>query len=788
MSFKGSIRGQVTLLLSFIFMVVIAVASIRAYERMQSDIQSAYSLLSLRSTAIAEKQGESVRYAKQIVNIITITGDLKAISKPETCPMQVRGYLKKDPAIANIIITDLQGNVVCSTAKLSRNYNLSDRAYFHKALKQEDFVSGDPVMGKLLNRSVLPFAQRYSDVTGKPSGVIVVSLDLDWVNKEFKRLLGDPGIRTGLVTSEGLVLSRYPEPEKWVGRNISHFPAFKAMMKINGSGTTDVVSHDGQKRIYSFANFSKADSVNIYLWMTLPRDSVVANAIKQFEWAIAIALSLLVLTLGIAWYLSERAVIRPLYQVIDTARRLSLGDHDVRTGIQHNQGEIGQLAAAFDEMAYNLSRYDSFSGLPNQLFFEELLEDLIVKSTQREGRFSILSVSIDNLLDLDATYPIEVVDGLIKTVSARLTVSVGANGLIGKLGRGAFHLATPDVSDPIEMAGFVTKLKLAVGQPYITQGLEFFPSIHVGVAFFPDDGSTVADLIQHSSTALNQARLDKHNAYRFFEPQMNQQMLEKVRLLNDMRHAIEAGDQFMLFYQPQKCLLTGKILGVESLLRWNHPNHGMIPPGKFILLAEESGLIVPLGDWVMVQSISQAKVWITEGLVTANFVISINVSPVQFESVTLIERIKEVLNEHGLDPKHVELELTESLLMENIEKAMKLLQEAKTLGLGLAIDDFGTGYSSLAYLRHFDVDKLKIDKSFIDHITTDPDSHAIVSATVNMAHALGMTVIAEGVETAEQMKVLATLGCDEIQGYFCSKPIPAEALIAFMEDRMKESK
>jgi EAL domain-containing protein (putative c-di-GMP-specific phosphodiesterase class I) len=310
------------------------------------------------------------------------------------------------------------------------------------------------------------------------------------------------------------------------------------------------------------------------------------------------------------------------------------------------------------------------------------------------------------------------------------------------------------------------------------QELHITPSI--GIALYPDDGEDAQTLLKNADTALHRAKEQGRNNYQFYTSTMNATALERLNLESKLRYALER-KEFVVYYQPQVSLKTGQIVGIEALVRWQHPDLGLIPPLKFIPLAEETGLSVPLGLWVLRTACAQNKAWQEAGYPPLK--VAVNLSTRLFKQQNLIQQVAQVLQETGLDPDYLELELTEGIIMENIETAIITLKELKKMGVHLSVDDFGTGYSSLAYLKQFPIDTLKIDRSFVLDITTDPDDAMIALLIINMAHNLKLKVIAEGVETKEQLTFLRSYNCDEIQGYLFSRPVPAEELVKLLQER-----
>jgi diguanylate cyclase (GGDEF)-like protein len=362
-------------------------------------------------------------------------------------------------------------------------------------------------------------------------------------------------------------------------------------------------------------------------------------------------------------------------------------------------------------------------------------------------------------------------DVLLMTVAARLRSSLRDTDTVARLSGDEFVVILSQHEDQPLTADIVQRVMDSVAQPVMLGPKEFFVTCSIGVAAYPSDGTPPESLIEHADIAMYRAKKLGRNNFQFYTPAMNEESLERVRIESALRNALER-NEFVLHYQPQVDLKTGRIVGMEALIRWKHPELGMVPPSRFVGVAEDTGLIVPIGAWVMRTAAAQNKAWQDAGL--GRLRVAVNVSARQFSAADLVPGIEQVLLDTGLDPSCLELELTESLFMSDVTPAVELLHRMKSLGVQLSIDDFGTGYSSFSYLSRFPIDVLKIDRSFVNDITHDANDAAIVASIIALAHNLRLSVIAEGVETAEQLDYLRHQGCDEMQGYYFSRPLPAQ--------------
>lgn len=438
--------------------------------------------------------------------------------------------------------------------------------------------------------------------------------------------------------------------------------------------------------------------------------------------------------------------------------------------------DISQRKTAEARIQY-LSSHDALTGLPNRVLFQDRLENAINVAARDHHRVALLNLDLDNFKLLNDSLGHSAGDALLRTVSSRLKRCIRETDTLSRLGGDAFLIALTDVKNIESIHTMLIEIQDQVATPMDIGGRTLSLTCSIGVAVYPDDGDQFETLLKRADKAMYHAKEAGRNTCHFFTEQINTDSLAHLRTAHSLRIAVKQ-KQFTLHYQPQIGLRTGQLLGVEALIRWNHPTEGLISPGQFIGIAEQTGLIVEIGDWVLREACRQAVAWQQAGL--PPFVVAVNISVVQFRRGNFEQSVLSALEESGLAPQYLEIELTESVLLDDMDTMLSLMSRLKALGIKLAIDDFGTGYSSLAYLKRFKVDRLKIDQSFVRDIARDPDDRAIVSAIIQMARSLNLRSIAEGVETLEQLEFLRAQGCDEAQGYFYSRPVPPEAFETFV--------
>jgi diguanylate cyclase (GGDEF)-like protein/PAS domain S-box-containing protein len=478
--------------------------------------------------------------------------------------------------------------------------------------------------------------------------------------------------------------------------------------------------------------------------------------------------------------LAEKGVVRgaevEIYRRDRTRRWVLMNLRAVRGTDGHivlHEGTVEDITdrKVAEERVQFLAYYDVLTGLPNRTLLRDRLAQALASARRQKDKVVLLFLDLDRFKIINDSLGHSLGDLLLQDVAERLKRWAREQDTVARLGGDEFLIVLTRIKDVADAAVAAERIVNAMTAEFVVQGHSLRISCSLGLSIFPEHGADGETLIKNADAAMYCAKENGRNNFRFFTGDMNAQVLERLTSENSLRLALDKKELFLV-YQPQMDIATGRITGLEALLRWQHPELGLVPPDGFIRIAENSGLIVPIGEWVIRTACSQSRKWHDEGLPAVP--IAVNVSAVQFRQEGFCELIKRVLQETGLAPQNLELELTESLLLSNADVMSSVFQELKAMGLKLAIDDFGTGYSSLSYLKQFPVGKLKIDRAFIRDVAVSADDAAITTAIISMAKSLNLKVIAEGVETEAQMSFLRAHQCDEIQGYYFSKPLAAD--------------
>jgi diguanylate cyclase (GGDEF)-like protein len=472
-------------------------------------------------------------------------------------------------------------------------------------------------------------------------------------------------------------------------------------------------------------------------------------------------------TIGVLLFLSaERNTFTPAF--VEILRRLS---GNVSFALE-NLVRIAEKEQA-DERIKHLATHDSLTDLPNRMMFNQLLEYSIKTASRYERRCAVLFIDLDRFKLINDSLGHDAGDILLIEMANRLRGTLRTSDVVARLGGDEFVVLLNEITDIQQVKTVAGHLLSALSKSMELSGQECRVTASIGVAMYPDDGTDEQTLTKRADIAMYLAKAEGKNDVRFFSHEISTQSLDRLTIETDLQHALER-NELCLYYQPKLDVRTNKISGVEALLRWNHPTLGLLPPVQFISVAEETGLIVPIGRWVMKTACAQAVAWQRQGLPLMSM--AVNVSPRQFSDENLLRDIEDALAVSGLDPKCLQIEITESMVMLNVERAIRVLDSIQSRGVHLAIDDFGTGYSSMSVLKRFPIDTIKIDRSFVRDLPKNSEDKAIAQAIISMGKALGLTVVAEGVETVEQDQFLRLHACDEIQGFLFSKPVPADQI------------
>lgn len=432
-----------------------------------------------------------------------------------------------------------------------------------------------------------------------------------------------------------------------------------------------------------------------------------------------------------------------------------------------------------EERIERLAYYDPLTDLPNRVLLQDRLARVLANAQRNHRVAAILMLDLDRFKNINESLGHGIGDAVLQAVAERLRTCMRDADTVARLGGDEYLVVLADIEDAQGAAIVAKKILDSFAPPIVVGDRELGVSLSIGISVYPNDGEDQQSLMKNADSAVYSAKQAGRNTYQFYTRDMNASTLEALMIENALRRALER-HELRLFFQPQVDMRSGEIIGAEALIRWQHPDLGLLAPGAFIPIAEDSGLIIPIGEWVLEEACRHVKEWHDAGF--TQLTVAVNMSAVQFRQENLSNRIFEIGRDTGADLGFVELELTESMIMHNAEQMIDTMRAMKTLNLKLSIDDFGTGYSSLSYLKRFPIDKLKIDRSFVNDISDNPADLAISKVIVDLAHNLNLKAIAEGVETEDQLRLLRDNGCDELQGYFFSRPVPAEEFMNMLRE------
>jgi diguanylate cyclase (GGDEF)-like protein len=658
------------------------------------------------------------------------------------------------PALLFVVsIADSNGDVVASTNP-SQMPNVSRRTYFQSPRQRQGqgqpdtFFVGRPQPHAVTGEWSLTFSRRLGSVDGKFAGIVMVSVDAAYFvsSYEFSKL-GQHGI-LGMLGDDGIFRVRR-SGETVAADDRSDYAALllHAGDEVQSKSTLQTNAWDGVRR---YTSARQVYGFPVAVIVGLSADDQLAPARRNrrvYLWRAAAGSLLVILIIG--------AMARLSHQLASSRR------HAVEEHIAH--------AARVEYVAY----HDSLTTLPNRSLFSKLLGYGINQARRGKGQLAVLFLDLDHFKDINDTLGHEAGDDLLREVAARLKTCLRESDTVARLGGDEFVVMLPDLHVQEYAAAVARKILSAVARPFVLAGQEYRVTASVGISTYPQDGLDEQTLTKNADIAMYKAKEEGKNNFQFYSEKLNASTLERHDLESGLRDALER-NQFRLCYQAKRDTGSGLITGMEALLRWEHPRLGAVAPSRFIPLAEQTGLILPIGKWVLRTACLQNVAWQNQGLAHLN--IAVNLTARQFFDQNLLTDLTTILADTGMDPHLLELEISEGLLMRDVGETMRVFRGIKAIGVRIAIDDFGIGYSLLASLKHFPLDTVKIERSFIRDVTRVADDKALTQALIAMGRTLSLTVVAQGVETKEQADFLRQNECDEFQGYYFDKPLPANQM------------
>jgi diguanylate cyclase (GGDEF)-like protein len=718
----------------------------------RADAEHAAALLSRDLLGTYEAQAErSLGDIDQALDLVKFWPER---SRHMLADLKEKGLLPPD-LLFTVSITDAKGAIVESTRPTAVTSVAEEDAY-RKQRDNEAFFVGQLPQGPI-GDAKLQFSRRLSAPNGVFDGVVIVSVDADFFVSGYEPAkMGEHGV-LGLLGTDGVFRVRRSGDLVVSGGAIDYAAAVSGADAEETDVAVTISLWDGVRR---WTSARELYGIPIAVLVGLSVDEQMAGARAQMRvtlsWAVSGSLLVVMLTglLGrMSWQLVQGRV-REAEEKLKHAQRV-------------------------EYLAY----HDGLTGLPNRSMFSKLLNQGISEAHRYERRLAVAFLDLDRFKQINDTLGHEAGDQLLKEVGARLKGCVRSSDTVARLGGDEFVVLLPQLEDERHAAIVAQKILAAAARPFSLMGQEFRVTASIGISTYPQDGLDEQTLTKNADIAMYQAKAEGKNNFQFYSERLNANSLERLTLESSLRHALER-NEFRLYYQAKRDIASGRITGMEALLRWEHPDLGIVAPMQFIPVAEETGLIVPIGKWVLKTVCLQSISWQRQGLPALS--IAVNMTARQFLDEQLLTDVACLLAETGMDPHLLEIELNESLLIHNVEKTMRILTGLKGLGVRIAVDDFGTGYSSLAMLQRFPLDTIKIDRSLMRDVFGTADDTGLADAIIAMGKSLSLTVVAQGVETKEQAEHLRLHACDELQGFYFKRPLPVDEFTQLLRDQATE--
>jgi diguanylate cyclase (GGDEF)-like protein len=642
-----------------------------------------------------------------------------------------------------VSIADRQGIIIEST-RPTQTPDVGDQQYFLEQRGGDSLYIGKPARGPTGDMD-LEFSRRLNAADGSFDGAVVVAVAAGYFVSGYETAqLGERGV-LGVVGTDGIVRVRRTGDAEFSGGAIDYASMVQAPDAVETDPAITTSSWDGVRRwtstreLYGFP-------LAVFVGLSVDEHLAAArHASITYIWRAGIVSVLVLILSGLlgrmSWQLAQGRM-RESNAELEHARRI-------------------------EYLAY----HDALTGLPNRSMFSKALGQSINEARRYARRLSVAFLDLDRFKQINDTLGHEAGDQLLREVATRLRACVRDSDTVARLGGDEFVVLLPEVGDSMGAAALAQKILAVIARPFTLIGQEFRVTGSIGISSYPEDGLDEQTLKKNADIAMYQAKTEGRNNFQFYSEKLNANSLERLTLESSLRHAIER-NEFRLFYQAKRAITSGRITGMEALLRWQHADLGLLAPMRFIPIAEETGLILPIGRWVLKTACAQHVAWQKAGMAALN--IAVNLTARQFRDERLFDDVTAILSSTGMEPRFLEFEINESLLMHDVDATLRILSRLKELGIRIAVDDFGIGYTSLATLQRFPLDTIKIDRSFIHGLAANKDDTGLADAVIAMGKNLSLTVVAQGVETSEQADFLRAHACDEIQGFYFNRPLPTE--------------
>jgi diguanylate cyclase (GGDEF)-like protein len=729
-------------MIAVVLLTLVWTATIELIRVKRADVEHVAAVSSRELLGTYEAQVvRALREIDQTLNLIKYWHDSDR-GKRRLAELKERGLLPSDLLFV-VSIADRRGVIVDSTRAL-REMNVAHQDYFRAQLEREAFFIGQPPRGST-SQSTLQFSRRLNATDGAFDGVAIVSVEASYFVSGYDAArLGTHGV-LGIIGTDGIIRVRRTGDAEFSGEAINYAGVVTGSDAVETDVPISTGSWDGVRR---WSGARELYGFPLAVLVGLSVDEQLASAYHEtliYLWRAGAGSALIIVLTGLLGRMSWQ--------------------------LGQSRSREGEIKLAHAERVEYLAYHDGLTGLPNRSLFSKLLGQSINEAQRYDRQLAVAFLDLDRFKQINDTLGHDAGDQLLREVSNRLKGCVRESDSVARLGGDEFVALLLNLDDPKYAASVAQKILAVIAKPFTLNGREFRVTASIGISAYPQDGLDEQTLTKNADIAMYQAKAEGKNNFQFYSAALNANSLERLTLESGLRHALEH-NEFRLCYQAKRDIGSGRITGMEALLRWEHPDLGLLAPMQFIPMAEETGLIVPIGRWVLETACSQNVAWQNAG--APPLTIAVNLTARQFVDERLLEDVSAALRTSGMDPRLLEFEISESILMGDVDATLRILTGLKRLGTRIAIDDFGIGYSSLTMLQRFPLDTIKIDRSFIRTIAADPDNWGLADAVITMGKNLSLTVVAQGVETGEQAEFLRAHACDELQGFYFNRPLPPE--------------